>query len=546
MKLQKLFSVAAIAAITTFAPAVGGAASSSASIEEQIQALRQLVERQQTQLDEQQRQLSSQRAALDQLRTAYAEVPVVTPTDSATRLESVERSVAEPKLDAQENPKVTFDANRATIRSVDGRSAIAVRANVQMDYAHYDQSPAGPPETDYRRGSVGAGSRENDAARDLSDGAYFRRARFGVEGTIARDFNYRFLVELGGAGTEGPTRINDAYLAYTGLAPFAIQLGAFSPPANLADGTSTEDLLFMERATPAELSRALGGADGRLGLGVRIAGDRGLAALTYTGRTVNDAEVFDSQQALVGRLGGLVASATDYNLHLGINGTYVIRPAQTSLADGSTQFGIRFRDRPEMRVDSTRLIDTGGIDADSAYSTGVEIAVNWKNVLLQGEHFWYGIERRGSTFDDPSFDGGYLEASWLLTGESRRYSPANGAFQAPRPRVPFDGRGGWGAWELALRYSNTDLNFDEGIPGTEAPLGSVRGGEQTIFGAGVNWYLNSNVKLMLNYLHVDVDRLNPAGPENATPFGASPATPPIGVDVGQTLDIYALRSQFSF
>lgn len=215
MTLQKLFSVAAIAAITTFAPAVGGAASSSATIEEQIQALRQLVERQQTQLDEQQRQLSSQRAELDQLRTAYAEVPVVPPTDSATRLESVERSVAQSKLDAQENPKVTFDANRATIRSVDGRSAIAVRANVQMDYAHYDQSPASPPETDYRRGSVGAGSRENDAARDLSDGAYFRRARFGVQDTIARDFNYRFLVELGGAGTEGPTRINDAYLAYT-------------------------------------------------------------------------------------------------------------------------------------------------------------------------------------------------------------------------------------------------------------------------------------------------------------------------------------------
>jgi phosphate-selective porin OprO/OprP len=62
----------------------------------------------------------------------------------------------------------------------------------------------------------------------------------------------------------------------------------------------------------------------------------------------------------------------------------------------------------------------------------------------------------------------------------------------------------------------------------------------------VNWYLNSNVKLMLNYLHVDVDRLNPAGPDNPTPFGAPPATPPIGVEVGQTLDIYALRSQFSF
>jgi phosphate-selective porin OprO/OprP len=51
---------------------------------------------------------------------------------------------------------------------------------------------------------------------------------------------------------------------------------------------------------------------------------------------------------------------------------------------------------------------------------------------------------------------------------------------------------------------------------------------------------------MLNYLHVDVDRLNPAGADNLTPFGAAPATPPLGVDIGQTFDIYALRSQFSF
>ena len=88
----------------------------------------------------------------------------------------------------------------------------------------------------------GLPNRENNAARDFSDGFYFRRARFGVEGTIARDFNYRLLLELGGSGTEGPTRINDAWIAYTGLAPFTFQLGAFSPPANMDDGTTPEDL----------------------------------------------------------------------------------------------------------------------------------------------------------------------------------------------------------------------------------------------------------------------------------------------------------------
>jgi phosphate-selective porin OprO/OprP len=45
---------------------------------------------------------------------------------------------------------------------------------------------------------------------------------------------------------------------------------------------------------------------------------------------------------------------------------------------------------------------------------------------------------------------------------------------------------------------------------------------------------------------IDVERCNPAGPGNAQPFGPSPNTPPIGVDVGQDLDVIALRTQFSF
>jgi len=65
----------------------------------------------------------------------------------------------------------------------------------------------------------------------------------------------------------------------------------------------------------------------------------------------------------------------------------------------------------------------------------------------------------------------------------------------------------------------------------------VRGREQSIVGVGVNWYLNTNVKLMVNYVHISVDRLNPASPGNLTP---------LGVEVGQILDVYALRSQFSF
>jgi phosphate-selective porin OprO and OprP len=139
-----------------------------------------------------------------------------------------------------------------------------------------------------------------------------------------------------------------------------------------------------------------------------------------------------------------------------------------------------------------------------------------------------------------------VQGSWILTGETRRYDMATAAFQGPRPFVPFSSAGGFGAWELALRYSHLDLDFHSGLAGTAATADAVRGGEQNILTLGVNWYVNSNVKVMLNWLHVDVDRLNPAGVGNLTPFGPAPATPPIGVQIGQDLDIYGLRTQYSF
>ena len=448
---------------------------------------------------------------------------------------------------ARDRPTVGFVGGRPTFTSADGRSSLAIRANVQMDAAHYDQSSAGPLSADFRRGSVGAtANRENNAAQDLSNGAYFRRARLGVEGVIARDFNYRLLLELGGAGTEGPTRINDAWFSYTGFAPFGIQVGAFAPAANLEDGTTPEDLVFIERATPSELSRALGGADGRLAIAFKAGGARWMSSLALTSRTVNDAEVSASQLATVGRVGVLVATSDDYNVHLGLSGTYVFTPPDQGSGVTTGRYGLRFRDRPEIRVDSTRLIDTGSIDANHAYAAGVEFATNWRNLWVQGENFWYGIERRQPTsISNPHFSGYYVEGSWVLTGERHRYNPATGSYQSPRPFKPFARDGGPGAWELALRYSHSDLDANAGMHGA-ALVGSVRGGVQSVWVAGVNWYLNPNLRVLFDYLRIQVDRLNPAGHGNLTPFGASPLTPPLGAQIGQDLNVYAIRTQFSF
>ena len=94
----------------------------------------------------------------------------------------------------------------------------------------------------------------------------------------------------------------------------------------------------------------------------------------------------------------------------------------------------------------------------------------------------------------PNFQGFYVYGSYFLTGENRVYKTSSGAFDRMSPKRNFDGNGGLGAWEIALRYSNLDLNDAD-----------FSGGELDDFTVGVNWYLNPNTRFMWNYVFADLD-----------------------------------------
>jgi phosphate-selective porin OprO/OprP len=129
---------------------------------------------------------------------------------------------------AEAQPKVSLANGRPTFTSADGRFTASIRGVAQLDAAHYDQRRAGPLDSDFRRGSFGDAA-EADRARDLSDGANFRRARLGIEGKAFGDWNYNFLFDFGGTGTEEAGRISALYLEYAGLDPYRLRIGAFAP-----------------------------------------------------------------------------------------------------------------------------------------------------------------------------------------------------------------------------------------------------------------------------------------------------------------------------
>jgi phosphate-selective porin OprO/OprP len=501
-----------------------------AAILQRLDAMQKMIEAQQKQIEAQQSEIATlKRAKAEPVAAANGSA---IPTQTASQQAQIDALKSElhaykntQALEKQDEPQWSFANGRPMVQSPDGRFTFSVRGLGQLDMGYYDQD-----ESANRLAAANGPS--------LGSGANFRRAQLGIAGKLFGDWSYLFNYEFGGSsGTEQQGRVQSLYLQYDGLKPLAFRVGAYPPPAGIEDGTGAADTIFIERNSPAEIARSLAGGDGRDAVTALYAGDALFAALSYTGGKTTDSAVFGEQTALLGRVSDLVYSDNDASLLVGAMGAYVFNPAFNASGPASTHT-VTLSTWPELTVDSTgaRLVSTGAINAEHASAWGVEAAGQWRGLYAQGGYFGYEIERAGSTLSDPDFDGWYLQTAWVLTGETRKYNKANGAYSAPKPSIPFSlAGGGMGAWEVALRYSDLDLNYNEGGVGSAAPADGVRGGEQKILTAGINWYPNSLVRFLLNWEHVDIDRIG----TTAIPVTAN-------ADVGQTIDIFALRTQVAF
>lgn len=496
-----------------------------------------------------QRQIDEMRAQLDQMRSAsdsadpklaafqqQLDAMAAQIADLKSQQDTANASIA--TLSAPPSGGATTASlpnGKLALATADGRFTGNVRAIVMFDGGVYDQKNNLPAQV---------------TNRDLNSGTNFRRARFGVDGKLFKVFDYGLIYEFGGSGGEDAGHIQEAWVQYTGLKPFRLKVGAFEPNIGLAAAVSTSQMPLLERPAPAEVARNVAAGDSRSAIqlaanGVWGSGDSGLAArwmfsTAFTGNTVgtinstggSTAQPSDEQTAWIGRMTVAPFASTTWQGHLGVNVQYVTQPNDAGATAG-TRYPVQLRDRPELRIDATRLVDTGGIDADTASVVGLEGGFQTGPFLIESEYFRYKINRRNTTatiLPDPHFTGWYVQGVWVLTGESRPYNAVEGRFDAPKLNYNFNPEAGtWGAFEVAARYSDLDLNYREGLANAATPFGGVRGGEQKVSSIGVNWYLNPSMRLMLDYLHVDIDRYNATG-----------------LQVGQKYNAIAGRAQFAF
>jgi phosphate-selective porin OprO and OprP len=315
----------------------------------------------------------------------------------------------------------------------------------------------------------------------------------------------------------------------TQVGPGELMLGQFKPFRGMEELTSSNEITMIER--PVTTATGIY-ANRQFLMG---AGYKGLLANDTFGYQVHlmslaAANSTNEGSSIGARTYWVPVNADGTVVHLGV--AYSIDSEQgrggSTVTTNRPQFGYAGRRGPVMRFG-----DAGGgaaISSDDHQKTlALEAASAFGPITLQAEYATATLEDADTTTrDDAKVNAWYLQAGWFLTGESAVYKADRGAFGKPKPL------GEAGAWELVARYEGME-NKDEDASNNMCSIstGTATGGgiggetqcEATTLSAGVNWYLNPNVRFMLNYYMGEAD---------------------VGVGDTDQPKAYTLRTQLSF
>ena len=399
------------------------------------------------------------------------------------RLE-LERETASEK--SKSTPVISAGAGGFSFRSADTNFVLKLRGYVQADSRWFI-----------------------DDGIDANDTFLLRRVRPIFEGTVFDKYDFRVMLDFGSGVSSSAANngfLQDAYLNARFLPQLQLQFGKFKEPVGLERLQSGANLLFVERAYPTQL---LPNRDA----GVLLHGDLLSGALNYAVGIFNgvadggsgDLETADDEKDGAARLFVQPFRHTETalkGLGVGIAGTY-----------GNQEGALRsFVSPGQQRFFAYRT-------STAATAPNVEADGDHIRLTAQGYYYWgplgiYG-EYAISSQDVRQVGGGagagstaelrhtawQVAASRVLTGEENSWRGIT-----PKRLFNLSG-GGWGAWEIAARYSELDVD-DDAFPIYANPDTSATSARSWTI--GVNWHLNRNVKVNLNYEQTDFE----GGPDN--------------------------------
>lgn len=342
-----------------------------------------------------------------------------------------------------------------------------------------------------------------DPDLDVQDRILFRRLRFTARGELFNTMEYKLDLEF---GTPSEPSIKDAYLGWTELPIFqTIRLGNQKRPYSLDSLNSSNDNVFMERPFVIDAFnvnyRRFGVCAYSVSEDLRYNWQYGaffMEDIQDTGEylVTDDPGVHHYQMEIAGRFANTIwydecSDGRGY-AHWAIAGALAYPDGEAGPRNQA-----RFDTRPESRT-TRRWIDTGQIvGADSYQLIGLEGVINLGPLQWVTEYQHVFLQRDFGG-PDVQFGGVYTYVSYFLTGEHIPWDRETGTLGRVQPFENFflvptcDGGvgGGWGAWQVAARYSFGDISDED-----------IRGGIGSSVTFGLNWWWTPYSRLQFNYIY---------------------------------------------
>ncbi len=368
---------------------------------------------------------------------------------------------------AAEKPKTKVTANYKGlgISSPDGRFKFQVGGRVQADWNVFEQD-----------------------ITPLGDGMELRRARLKMQGTMYKDFKFKLEVNF---DPGGKVEVTDGWLSYQGFKPMGLPLvltvGHQKVPFSQQSMTSSNWQVFQERSMQDAFidNPAIGRR--RLGFVARTYGTHWLADAGVFAEGTRKPDTDNDSFGAAGRL--LFYPLIEERRLLILGGAVYYRSWNRNPASGED---LKFSARPEGHIAGSKLIDTGWMSPmDDTIMYNGQVSGVLGSFHAQAEYTGVRVSRTGE--ENISFNGWYVQAGYFLTGENRVYDRKSGKYKRVVPNSMV-GDGGWGAWELAARYSEMDL-----------ASGDIQGGKERNVTVGVNWWMNRSFLIRVNYVRADTD-----------------------------------------
>lgn len=308
-----------------------------------------------------------------------------------------------------------------------------------------------------------------------------RAAHLGFAGTVSGNLVYQLETEFAG----GSTRVLWAYVGWRGhLAGVGADLlaGSLQNDRGVEGSSGGEALPFAE---PNFVASEIAPERGGFGLGIqgRLLGPGWHASLAVTGDDVNARHAQSDDRTILARAHWNPVRSARQTLHIGgwafdeqfSGGRRTLTP--------TTNVGNGLNDATVLRLPSL-------VGASGDRGQGVELGGVVGPLWVMGEAGWRSLRLPQATAHSAAAS---ISAGWFVTGGPPPYAAATGGFGRPTvERAVFEG--GRGEVELTMRYQQ----IRQYMPGLRNAGSSVTG--------GVNWYLNSLMRLMLN---VSAWRLDP-------------------------------------